>query len=297
MGKIIIIGASGFLGKKITDNLIERELICVDLNDKPLDLTLNNESRWVKADYTKDDISDFLKSITLKDTTLIHLATTQFPSEAELNIGKDIKDNVLATLMLFDKFYSYGGEKIIFASSSGAMYSGKNKKNIESEAKPYSIYACTKLTVENYLRAISSRYKKRAISLRIANPFDLHNLEIQKHGVVPLFYNIVKKGGTISLYNYGIQKDFVYIEDVVDAFEKAITYCGEKDTFNISTNTSISLEEIIVLFEKKLNSAVKITYTNEVYPVMTHGAICNRTANQELKWRPTLLLNAAINDL
>lgn len=297
MGKIIITGAAGFLGKKITGSLIGRELVCIDLVDKPIDLSLNNESIWVKADYTKDNIRKIFKNITLKDATLIHLATTQFPPEAELNIEKDIKDNVLATLKLFDEFYYYGGEKVIFASSSGAMYAGKNKKNIENEAKPYSIYSCTKLAVENYLRAISSRYNKRSISLRIANPFDLHNLEEQKHGVVPLFYKMIREGGTISLYNNDIKKDFVYIKDVVDAFEKSITYSGEEDIFNISTNTSISLEEIINLFENKLNSEVKVTYTNDAYPVMTYGAICNRAANKELDWRPTLLLRTAINGL
>ena len=103
------------------------------------------------------------------------------------------------------------GEHIAFSSAS-------------TEAHPTSVYGATKLAQEHILEAWALAFGSKLSILRLQNVYGPGQSLINSYtGIVALFARLAREGKSIPLYEDGqMQRDFVYIEDVVSAILAAI---------------------------------------------------------------------------
>jgi UDP-glucose 4-epimerase len=275
---VAVTGSSGFIGKKLVENL-ERdghEVIKIDIAEG-FDI-LN----W-----------DELKNIKQFDV-LVHLAALSFvPLSYEE--PRDFYHLNLLGLVNCLELCRQNNAKIVFSSSY--VY-GKPETTPINEKHPlqgFNPYAGTKIIGEKICEDYNKYFNIKTIILR---PFNIYGHGQNENFLMPLILNQAKTG-RIELLDPRPKRDFVYIDDVVDAFEKAV----ENDTidfesFNIGTGLSYSVEEVTQMVNSLYNNKLKIIFTkakrkNEVLDTVADISKAKRLLN----WYPKISLKEGLKKM
>jgi UDP-glucose 4-epimerase len=178
--------------------------------------------------------------------------------------------------------------KIIF-SSSAAVYGEYNRKVSEDDKlNPESNYAQNKIDGENKVS------KWNGISLRYFNVYGPGQSK-EYAGVISIFIERALKGEPLIIYGDGNQeRDFVYVDDVVDANIAAVSYSGSEKVFNIGSGQSIKLRELADLIIKLCNSKSKIIFKKTRYGDLFYSCADITKAKNELNWKPKIGLKIGL---
>ena len=185
-----------------------------------------------------------------------------------------------------------------------SIYGSPNKKikkvNEKFEPNPVSMYGNSKLAAEKTLNILSKKSKIPVINLRIFNTFgpgqDLNNLQ---QGMVSIYlYYLLKKKKILVKGSLNRVRDFIFVDDVVNAIIKIINSKKFKsDTFNLSTNKLTSVKRLINTLKALLKSKKKIVF-GETTPGDTDGfAGDNKKIKNQFKWEPTLSLEKGLLEM
>ncbi|MEN0584160.1 MULTISPECIES: NAD-dependent epimerase/dehydratase family protein [unclassified Kosakonia] len=302
---VLITGGAGFIGKALIAALLEKKIpvISFDISEKPSSLPdLNENFNWYKFSYLdsstkREELQDIILAHRIK--TVIHLATTMFPMESKKHIEKDCFENVYSNVVFFKSLYENGCEQIIFSSSGGTVYGKADHPFSEDNAfSPDISYGLSKSVTETYLRFLAKEYGRKSISLRISNPYGEGQRLEGKQGVIPIFINKISKGIPIDIIgSLESKRDYIYISDLVSAFERALEYKGMENVFNIGSGVSTTLNELLHTIQEKLNKKA-IIGINESVKVDSKGITLNiERAKRELKWCPKVTLNDGLERL
>jgi len=149
-------------------------------------------------------------------------------------------------------------KRLIFPSTA-AIYGATNgpKVNENASPKPTSVYGCHKLGAEMLIRGYTENYGLDATVLRIFNVYGDLNAE---QGVTSLFIRTAITGKPITVNGGEQLRDFVFLNDVVKAFMKALDIANaSKKTINVGSGVGVSIKEIAEMVRQSFPS-VEVKY-------------------------------------
>ena len=246
--KILITGASGFVGKFLINELLKdhNNIITAFYNRSVVkDLFMNFEDKinWVKVDLVNDILDDIPEDINI----VYHLAgySSMGASKKELDLLNKV--NVIATQRLANKCETLPIKHFIFVSSIAVCESSKSLVINEENGVPVTPYGISKRKAEKLLIKIA----KGKFNVTILRPTALFG-ECHTGSVYEMTKNIkekrfVKFGSGSTLTNFFYIKDFVSL---------LIIICNNKKTFNkvfIASDTPHDLDYIIDCITRCLN--------------------------------------------
>ena len=221
-------------------------------------------------------------------------------STAEPILDQDI--NSKGTLVLLEAARKHGPEaKIVFASSR--LIYGKIGYIPVDEGhaqRPLNIYGVHKLAAESYLRIYASVYGLDTVTLRIPNPYGPRGqMKHSRYGLLNWLIRQVIDGETIRIFGDGQQKrDYVFIDDVVDAFICAARSAVERgDVYNIGSNAGCSLEEMVetVISAAGNGSKTHVPWPEDYEANETGDYVANTTKIFEATgWSPKVALTEGV---
>lgn len=177
----------------------------------------------------------------------------------------DLQTNAQSTLMLLNYAKKAGCKEFIFASSMSTY--GDHENPLVSEETmtiPKSFYAVGKLASENYMRIYSAMYGIKCTALRFFNVYGVgQNMDNLKQGMASIYLALALKEHHITVKGSKDRfRDFVYIDDIVDAVRKAMNRAkgGLFEVYNVSNCRKIHVYEIIDIIKKSLPFAVTHEY-------------------------------------
>ena len=95
----------------------------------------------------------------------------------------------------------------------------------------------------------------------IVNPYGLEINKKKRQGIIPIFTEKIIKGESIEIWGNGEnRRDYIYIDEVIDAIEAVYSYRGEYRIFNVGTGSSCSTREIIEQIESVVGKRAQIVY-------------------------------------
>lgn len=264
MKRYLVLGGNGFIGRNIVKKLCrENEVVIADLNlnDEFKD---NENIKFLQLDFVNTkDFRPYLKDI----DTVIHLISTILPSEGTDNINKEIQENIFPTINLLDSMVSIGVMNILFMSSGGTVYGDTNNETIDENTStvPICKYAVNKLMIEYYLHLYSIYHKLNYKVIRAANPYSSEVKQNKMQGLIPVLINKVISQEDITIWGDGTNiRDYIYIDDLVDAFMAIDEYFGEEKIFNVGTGKGYSINQVLSFIKDSLNTDnVNISYEKE----------------------------------
>ena len=228
--KVLITGGLGFIGSSIAQKLVP-EGAKVTLYDACLDpygwnyaniKEIKNDVRVIKGDIRDADKLD--KHVRDKDV-VFHLAAQVGREISMSDPGLDIDINCTGTLNLVRSCAaSFNGVKVVYAGSRGQIGEPSYLPvDEEHPTEPTDMYGINKLAAEKYLFLWGKVHGFPVTSLRLNNVYGPRcQMQFSYYGILNWFIQNAMTGKDITVYGNGNQtRDYVYIDDVVDAFIKA----------------------------------------------------------------------------
>lgn len=252
---ILITGVAGFIGSRIALKFLNKKFNVFGVDD----LSGGNKENIPKGiKFIKGDLSD-KKTFSLfpkKCTKILHLAGQ---SSGEISFDdpvSDLKKNTLSTLNLIKYGVAVKAKLFLYASSMSIYGDSLKKKLSENDiCNPLSCYGVGKLASEKYLKIFSK--KLPFISLRMFNVYgpgqDMHNL---RQGMVSIYLaQAIKNKKIIVKGSLNRVRDFIFIDDVVDAWYKAsFLKKGLNRSINIGSGKAVSIKDLLKLIIKKIKN-------------------------------------------
>src|SRR3989304_9092330 len=251
--KLLIFGSEGFVGQNLIQGLSEKHEI----------YTADQVEKHSNQNYTQCDITN-LDSVenTINDVdVVIHLAAHSLISSLDGSITNG-RVNIIGLLNLLEVCRKKSVPKVIFTSASSLIGEPLHYQVKEDHpAKPKTPYGITKLTSDHYLRLYHELY---AIDYTVFRFFNIYG-PYQKNGLIPSIFNKIQNDEPITIFGKGDQiRDYVYIEDVIQFFEKAASSDIRKNkVLNLGTGTGTTILEIVNNIAEILKIEAKIEYKSE----------------------------------
>lgn len=269
-GKIAVTGGTGFIGSRLVARL-ERE------GYKTSVLSLSGEERGVKSRIIKGDLvkNKGLKELLKGADLVINLVGGFLPP-----FEKQLETNVLALENLCQAVTRMGKMKIIHVSSA-AVYGKKSNASEEDALLPDTTYGLAKKMGEEVLQYYQQSFGIPVIIFRPPNIYGFGT----DHGVVYNFLESVKKG-KVTVFGDGKQRrDFLYVDDLVEAIIKAIDFKADFEVFNVGTGKTYALLDVVSLLEKVLNKKIKIEFKEAESHVSRVVGVKVKKAKKKLNWQ------------
>lgn len=293
MNNILVIGGSGFIGRNLIENLLERnyKIRLIDIS-KPL--WLNSDIEFIEGSFISESI---LEKAIVDIDIVYHLASTTLPKTSNEDPLYDIGSNLIGTVKLLELSVKQNVRKFIFISSGGTVYGISETYPIAETAptNPTCSYGIVKLTIEKYLKLFYNLYGLESCSLRVANPYGKFQRFDRAHGAINVFCHRAIHNELIQIWGDGnIKRDFIYIDDVISAMINAIEYQCKGEEINIGSGKSESLNDIVEIIQNILNKKINVSYlSNRKFDVPINYLDISK-AKRTLNWKPYIDLNQGV---
>ncbi|MCX7708727.1 MAG: NAD-dependent epimerase/dehydratase family protein [Clostridia bacterium] len=285
--KIFVTGGAGFIGSHIVDRLVGlgHETVVLDNLSAGKTENLNPNSTFYEADLFKDNIHNLFERE--RPQYVLHLAAQASVGNSQLDPVTDCCSNIVGSIKLLECCRKYQVKKIIY-SSSAAVYGTPLYLPVDEAHMifPQSNYGISKYVPELYIKAYQRNYGLNYSILRYSNVYGPRQDSKAEGGVISIFLKRLLNGMNLEVFGDGNQtRDFIYVDDIVSANIAALHH-GENDVFNISTNTSTSINELLGELAHITGKTTETIYS-EAAPGDIYASVLNNTkARKHLNWSP-----------
>jgi UDP-glucose 4-epimerase len=245
--RFLITGGAGFIGAALANRLADQGHSVRVLDD----LSAGDPSRLnSNVLFTRGDVRDVPKlwSLLQKVDCVYHLAARVSVPASILYPREYEAVNVGGTVSVMEAMRDAGVERVVF-TSSGALYGEQPRQPVKESNPPHpqSPYAVSKLAAEHYVATIGALWGIETVALRIFNAYGPgQHLPASHAPVIPQFMHQALGGGSLVIFGDGNQtRDFVYIDDVVDALSAAATAEDvDRLVINIGSGREVSINDL-----------------------------------------------------
>ena len=300
--KIIILGATGFIGRNIVEKLSKNkkyDIHAIYHNSPKYNLP---NVKWHRCDLRK--YSQIQKIFNNTDIVIQAAATTSGSADIIKRPYIHTTDNAVMNSYILREVYNKKIKHFIFFSCT-VMYHSSDKSLKETDFNPnkkihpkYFGVANTKLYIEKMCKFYSTICPTKFTVIRHSNiygPYDKFDYE-RSHFFGATISKIMQSTKTITVWGQGSEKrDLLHVNDLVKFVEMAIK--NQKDNFkiyNCGYGKAFSVSEIVKKIIKISGKKLIINYDKTKPNINTSLFLNNKLASKDLKWKPQINIDEGI---
>ena len=298
--RCLVTGGAGFIGTALTNRLAAagHQVRVLD------DLSTGDTSRLnPEVLFDRGDVRDRPKLWTLLQQVdcVFHLAARVSVQESVLYPREYNDVNVGGTVSLAEAIRDAGVGRVVLASSA-TVYGPQADQPVKETSWPHpqAPYAVSKLAAEYYTFALGQLNGIETVALRIFNAYGPGQRIPPAHApVVPLFAKNLLSGASIIIHGDGSQtRDFVHIDDVVDALIAAATAPAvDQQVINIGSGEETSISVLIASLEQVTGRRPDVIYNRKQNGGIDRLVADLDRAHRLLGYRPQVALRAGLEQL
>ena len=309
---ILITGESGFIGSHLINYFSNKyknyslhglDMLTYAANrayTKKLDLNPNYKFHQIDICNRKAIFTLFNR---YQFTDVIHLAAESHVDNSIDNPLLFVKTNIIGTVNLLDAFKQYSTGKFHHVSTDEVYGDLDFKDSAFCEKHPYkpsSPYSASKASSDHFVRAYNRTYGINTIITNCSNNYGPH--QHAEKFIPTIIYSIVNNK-KIPIYGSGENiRDWLYVEDHIDAIDKLFHYGKSGETYNIGANNELSNIDLVhkicdIFHFKGLHSKPKelITFVDDRLGHDNRYAIDYSKLKNELNWEPQFVFEEALS--
>lgn len=275
MASVLVTGASGFIGQHLVPALraaghdvIETTVLSGDIAD---------DATWLGFP---------------KATVVVHLAARTFVPDSWKDPADFLRTNLIGAVCALDYCRTHDATMVFMSSY---LYGTPESLPIpeSAEMRAENPYALSKKLAEEACRFFADRY---GVKVRVLRPFNVYGPGQPDSFLVPSLISQIVSGSIIQVHDLEPKRDYVYIDDVVDAIVRAAELDGGFTVLNIGTGLSHSVAELIDLLQDLHGTHLPVQASGERRPqeIMDTRADITR-AGAVLGWAPKVSLQAGLS--
>jgi UDP-glucose 4-epimerase len=295
--RTLVTGGAGFIGSNLVDRLLAEDHE-VDVVDDFSTGSLSNlsEARGSGGraltihhlDITAPAVVELMAR--RRPQLVFHLAAQADVRVSVAQPAHDAAVNIIGSLQILEGARQAGTERIVFAASGGTLYGDPAPEELpvrESHPhQPLSPYGVSKKSVIDYLIAYRELHSLEFCALALGNVYGPRQDPHGEAGVVAIFAERLLRGDPITVFGDGEQtRDFVFVDDVVDAFVRAATRGGGL-VCNIGTGQETSVNELLSTMAAQAGLEVAPIHAPLRPGELLRSSLDVERAAIQLGWRP-----------
>jgi UDP-glucose 4-epimerase len=300
--RTLVTGAAGFIGSTLVDRLLTDGHTVVGVDDLSSGRSENivaaerhDDFEFAKADIVSADLIGLLADT--RPEVIFHLA-------AQISVRHSVDDpqfdaavNVVGTVRLAEAARRAGVRKIVHTSSGGSIYGTPPSYPTTEEVPtdPTSPYAASKVAGEVYLNTFRNLYGLECSHVAPANVYGPRQDPHGEAGVVAIFSQALLAGRPTKIFGDGTDtRDYVFVDDVVDAFVKAAGEAGGGQRFNIGTGVETSVRQLHTAIASALGAPDEPEFHPPRLGDLKRSCLDISRAESVLGWRPNVKLDDGV---
>ncbi|MBJ7293161.1 MAG: NAD-dependent epimerase/dehydratase family protein [Ilumatobacteraceae bacterium] len=281
----MVTGGAGFIGSHLVDVLVAEgnNVVVIDslISGKKSNLVdVWDKIEFVQVDITRDDISDFFVGCDV----VFHLAALADIVPSIVDPVGYVTTNVLGTLRVLEAVRKNKVPRVVYAASSSCYGLADEVPTKEtSPIQPTYPYALSKWMGEELVMHWGELYKIDVLSLRLFNVYGPRARTSGNYGaVLGVFFAQHLAELPLTVVGDGTQtRDFIYVQDVVEAFVAASKCKANGVSINIGASNPVSVNEVARMIGGQIVNIPR----RPGEPDTTHADIS--LAKRYLDWTPT----------
>lgn len=326
--KILVTGGAGFIGSNLTHHLLKEgaEVTILDnLSRQNVAKNLawlqdfSSKLKFIEADIrSSEDLDDAVKD---KDIIFHEAAQVAVTDSVEDPI-LDFEINARGSLNLLESIRKYNPKAISFYASTNKVYGGLENFTVIEEKNRYAFsdtsliqgvsektnldfhspYGCSKGTADQYFIDYARIYNLKTLVFRQSCIYGPRQWGTEDQGWIFHFLKLAYQKNTLKIFGNGKQvRDLLYIDDLINAYELAITNIEKTSgqAYNIGggLKNSVSLLEAIDAISRILNSEVKTEFFEPRPGDQKVFISDNSKALKDFSWSPEVSVSQGLERL
>jgi len=300
--RALVTGAAGFIGSTLVDRLLGDGHSVTGLDNFASGRATNIEHLadnpnffFVEADIVSADLDTILEEYSPE--VVFHLA-------AQIDVRHSVTDpqfdgsvNVIGTIRLAEAARKAGVRKVVHTSSGGSVYGVPDvfPTSEEVPTDPHSPYAAGKVAGEIYLNTFRHLYDVDCSHIAPSNVYGPRQDPHGEAGVVAIFSRALLEGKPTKVFGDGSNtRDYVFVDDVVDAFVKASGTAGGGLRFNVGTGVETSDRQLHTAVANAVGAADDPEFHPPRLGDLKRSCLDISRAEQVLGWRPQVALDEGV---
>jgi UDP-glucose 4-epimerase len=293
--KAMVTGGAGFIGSTLVDRLLAEDWR-VDAVD---DLSSGNLANLADARSMPDRRFSFHR-IDVSSPAVMELIAHRRPdvifhlaaqADVRVSVARPVFDatvNIIGTLNVCEAAVAAGVSKVLFAASGGTLYGTTEDIPVREghPQVPESPYGVAKKAAGDYLNYYRTVRGLEYSALAMANVYGPRQNPHGEAGVVAIFAGKLLSHERPVIFGDGSQtRDFVYVDDVVDAFVRAVEKGGGL-LMNIGTGTETSVQQLFDVMARLTGFKQHARYDPPRPGEVPRSALDPSRAGIHLGWQP-----------
>lgn len=296
--RVLVTGGAGFIGSHLIKRLIQEgfDAVVIDNLSTGKRSNIQEPVEFIELDLGLVNSLDKLPDLNLD--AIFHLAAQSSGALSFTAPYSDLHSHIHGTFNLLQYCMKFKVKRFIYASST-TVYGNPLYLPVDENHpnNPQTYYAAGKISAEAYINLFNSLGINTTI-FRMPNVYGPgQNLENKSQGMVSIYLSFMLENSPIVVKGLPTRfRDFIYIDDVIDAWIKAYKKPGTYGkTYNLASGKKSSVDDIL----KELVSAFDIPqypieYDNGT-PGDQAGIFCDISRiSKDLDWNPKTDLTTGI---
>ncbi len=296
--KCLVTGGSGFIGSNLVAFLLQKghKVTVVD----NLSTGYKQNIATLDVDFVEGDIrdGDLIKHLVPGKEAIFHLGASVGNARSIKDPFKDAEVNIIGTLNLLEAAQKNEVSSFVFSSSAGIFGELKTLPIKENHpVEPDSPYGASKLGAEKLCLAYNKLYGLKVVCLRYFNVYGVNQRYDAYGNVIPIFAYRMINHQPVTIFGDGEQtRDFVHVQDVVQANYKASITAGVTGAFNIASGRAITINHLVELMGTVSQLAPKVIYESPRKGDVRHSRADISAAGESFGYQPEVDLETGLRE-
>lgn len=299
--RVLVTGGAGFIGSHLANSLQQRGHYVRVLDD----LSSGDPARLREGiNINRGDVSDIPKLWSLLQgiDVVYHLAARVSVPASVLYPREYNHVNVGGTVALLEACRDVGSVRRVVLASSATVYGDHAQQPVSEQVAtlPAVPYAVSKVAAESYLFTIGRLSSFETVALRIFNAYGPGQPLPPTHApLIPHMMQQILGKGSVVVYGDGSQtRDFVYIDDVVDALISAGQAPNvDRQIINVGSGVETSVNDLAATIRAITGLKAELIYNHEAGGGLARLVADLTKAKQLLGYVPRTQLDAGLRKL
>ena len=268
--RLAITGATGLLGKYFIDKY---------KNSYDMVALTRSENSQFSCEIRVTDYSlSSLKEILKDCEAILHLSAGRPTNTKSENLVDNVKLD--ATLFLTAKLLNI--KNIVFCSTRGVYGQQQTPWHEQMNTCPENLYALSKVQSELSAKYYNTYHDMYIKTLRISQVYSMSEYE---GSMIRTFLDNAFENREIQITVTGIEREYTYIDDIVDAFNLALQKKSTKGIFNVGSEELVTIEEIAEYIQQAFGKNDLVKYKENPKVILEKSLMDSTLFKKEFNWK------------